>query len=494
MPPVKLVTAVREYEELDGAQGREVYFRPHRYRASELLPLRSTVALDLPGGPLSCPLHDVSQNGAAFEWPKHLPVAIGDRLAGVAVRFDAHEPYRGGAQVSSVREVDGVTVAGISFELLLPMDEVLELRAIRSFAASRSQAPEAWRAPGHHPFKALVSELRLYLEDAQAQLGRLEQDLPWHVLHGEGSPARAALMEELRTTFVADVVSSSEEIDAAMRPIPPEHSPALIQLSRRSVHEFFMQSPSMHRCAAKPFGYPGDYEVMRFIYEKPFEGPTLFAKAIGLSFDQTRAARAVRYRKNLVKQHLRALIESRRAPLRILAVACGPAQELVELLAEVPELPAPLEVVLFDQDKGALAYAYRRLKPLLDARQGPPVKVVYLHESIKRLLRDAELFAGFDRFDLIYSVGLYDYLREATAVGLTRKLESRLAAGGRALIANMVHENPSRWFMEHHLDWWLIHRSRQDMLDFAARGAPEAQLRILEEESGVNPFVEISRA
>jgi len=47
----------------------------------------------------------------------------------------------------------------------------------------------------------------------------------------------------------------------------------------------------------------------------------------------------------------------------VLAVACGPAQDLLELFSEAVELPAPVEIVLFDQDKGALAYAYARLKP-----------------------------------------------------------------------------------------------------------------------------------
>ena len=485
---------VRTYEELDGAQGREVFFRPHRYRAADLLPLRLEVLISLDGKDHACALLDVSQNGAAFEWPKESKVAVGDHLSSLAVRFDEQEPYRGEAKVGSVREMDGVIIVGVSFEgLLLGIDEVLELRAIKAFAESGSLPPALWRAPGHDHFKVLVSELRLYMEDAEAQLGKLESDLPWHVLHGEGSPARTALIDKMRKTFASDVIRSTEEIDAAVRSAPAAHQQALVQWSRRNLHSFFMQSPSMHRAAFKPFGYPGDYEVMRFIYEKPFEGPTLFAKAVSLAFDQTRAASAVRHRKDLVKQKLRELIESRRKPLRILAVACGPAQELAELLTEITELPAPLEIVLFDQDKGALAYAYRRLKPIIDERWAKQAKVIYLHESIKRLLRDAELFAGFGRFDFIYSVGLFDYLKQSTAVGLARNLEGRLSDGGKLLLANMAPENPSRWYMEHHLDWWLIHRLRSELLDIGARAAPHARLQILEEKSGVNPFVEIAR-
>jgi SAM-dependent methyltransferase len=231
---------------------------------------------------------------------------------------------------------------------------------------------------------------------------------------------------------------------------------------------------------------------MRFIYEKPFEGSSLFAKTISLAFDQTRASCAVRHRKDLVKREVRKLIQSKRRPVRVLAVACGPAQDLLELFSEPLELAAPLEIVLFDQDKGALAYAYARLKPVIDPLQGR-VKIVYLHDSIKRLLRDANLFAPFGAFDLIYSVGLFDYLRHSTAVGLARNLVARLAPGGRALIANMVPESPSRWYLEYHLDWFLNYRTREQLLELAERAAPEARLNLLEEESGVNPFVEIQR-
>src|SRR5258708_39610271 len=132
---------------------------------------------------------------------------------------------------------------------------------------------------------------------------------------------------------------------------------------------------------------------MRFLYERPFEGSTLFAKGVSRAVDQMAASRAVRTRKDLVKRRLKARLEQRQKPLHVLAIASGPAQELSELLQEMPEVPAPLEMVLFDQDKAALAYAYRRLQPLCERRQGEG-KVIYLHESIKRLLRDQTLFDG----------------------------------------------------------------------------------------------------
>ena len=84
--------------------------------------------------------------------------------------------------------------------------------------------------------------------------------------------------------------------------MPPGEINQLKQFSLRQVQKYLMQSPCLHRALHKPFGYPGDYEVMRFIYERPFEGTSLFAKALSLVFDQGRAARAVWYRKELVKR------------------------------------------------------------------------------------------------------------------------------------------------------------------------------------------------
>jgi len=40
---------------------------------------------------------------------------------------------------------------------------------------------------------------------------------------------------------------------------------------------------------------------------------------------------------------------------------------------------------------------------------------------------------------------------------------------------------------------FLNYRTREQLLELAERAAPEARLNLLEEESGVNPFVEIQR-
>ncbi len=491
--------AVRRYEELEGAEGREVFFRPQRYTAADLAPLRGAVVL-LAGGPeQECPLRDVSQNGVAFAWPPGLPVDERKPLS-VALRFDGRELFRGEAQWGSVRDQDGTTVVGITFlDFLLDVDEVLQLRNVARWKASVEAAlpgARAWAVAGCNRYKALVGELRLLFEDTQLELAGIEQELPWHVLHGKDNAVREALVTQLREGFVAEAVRLSEAIDDAVRELPGGHGdPAAKEWSRRYVEEYLLQSPGCQRARQKPFGYAGDYEVMNFIYGQPFEGTTLFARAVELAFWHSASARAVRGRKDLVKGEIRSLIESRSGshrPVRILSIASGPAQELFELLHEIGEPDVPVEVVLFDQDKSALAHAWRRLQPTVTCRFPRMVRLTFLHDSIKRLLRDPRLFEAVGRFDLAYSAGLLDYLQQLTAIRLTRNLAQAVHHGGRLLVANMV-DHPARWFLEVPLDWPLVYRTREELVEIGRRAVDGADVRILEEGSRMNPFFELVR-
>jgi len=357
----------------------------------------------------------------------------------------------------------------------------------------------AWRVPGHDRFKSLVAELRLLLADGEEQLNDMEDALPWAVTDGAtDSPARDALVERVAGELARDVVACSGEIDAALRAASRGERDGLREFSARHLHDTLMRSPWMRRARHKPLGYPGDFGVMNYAYSDRFSGPTLFAKALSLSFLSTPAGEAVRTRKDLIKARLGAAIDdpSSRAPVRILSIAAGPAQEIFELLRQRRGGRRPVEITLFDQDKRALSHAYGRLHGLLAAPEGAGagVKVVYRHDSIKRLLLGADVFGGRGGFDVIYSCGLFDYLQARTATSLCKSLFDLLAPGGTLYVGNMVPANPSRWFMELHLDWFLIYREIAELLAIGRAAAPGARLAILEEATRVNPLIVLTRA
>lgn len=489
----------RAYEELEGGQGRGVFFRPQRYGRADLGPVRPVVRLAFDGGERECELHDVSQNGIAVVWGPVATPPIG-AVHELTVTFDGYEAYRGGARVSSVRTEEGRTLVGLSFlESLMNVDDVLHLRDVKSWGADArglGLADPPWRASGHERFKAAVAEMRLFLDDASTRLAEVEASLPWTVVHGPiDSPPTAALVDRIRREFVGEFVHYTETIDSALRGVPEADWHRLKEFSLRHVHEPFMRAPFMHRCRTKPLGYPGDFEVMRFLYEKQFEGPTLFAKAVHLATVWTRGAQAVRTRKDLVKSKLCELIAARKGkePVRIVSVAAGPAQELYELLRETPEFEVPIEIAIFDQDKQALAFAHGRLARAVDARHKGRIRLTFLHDSIKRLLNDPYIFGDVGPFDVIFCAGLFDYLRFSTAATLCKHFYTNLAPGGVAYVGNMVPWNPCRWFLEHHLEWYLIYRTPEEMLEYGRMGVPEASLGIIHEPTGINPFLTVAR-
>jgi extracellular factor (EF) 3-hydroxypalmitic acid methyl ester biosynthesis protein len=449
----------------------------------------------------SCELFDVSQSGVAFEWTDATPITEGTEFEELVVHFDQYEAYRGRAKVSSLRRNATTTLVGVSLlDTLMNIEDVLQLRDVKwdaSAATAKLRLLEApWKIEGQHEFKALIAELRLFLEDGEAQFRSLEASLPWHVVNGDQeSPARNALITRIRSEFSQDVVQISAQIDTALRLAGRNDRDALREYSLRHLHDYLMQVPWMHRARHKPLGYAGDYEVMNHVYSRHFSGNTLFAKALNLALTWTPAAEAVRTRKDLLKARIEELINSAEPgkKTRILSIAAGPAQEIFEVLQEREDLPGPLEIVLFDQDKRALSYSYGRLKRVISSRWAGRVQLVHLHDSIKRLLRGASVFSGQGTFDAVIACGLFDYLQLLSAVSLSRNLYSLVAPGGTLYIGNMVPTNPSRWFMELHLDWFLVYRERSELLDMARMAAPDSKLQLLDEPTGVNPFVAFKR-
>lgn len=488
-------------DDLEGAQGREVYFRAQRYRSVDLGPVSSSVAVEVDERTLPLSLTDFSQSGVAFSWPAGEPIPEpGSVIHRVVVSFDAHEAYRGVVRVNSVRTLDGENIVGASFvDAMINVEDVLHLRQLRDLGGTASLDParQPWKVNGHDRFKAQLLDLRLFFDEAEARLAELESKLPWNLVHGEGdSPGRRALVEQLRNDFSPTFIRYSELLDEACRGATSEDWNAMKALSQRLIHDRMMRAPFLHRCRVKPLGYPGDFEVMRFIYERQFEGVTLFGKALHQAVVHTRGATAVRTRKDVMKARLHALVDAdhgRRGgrPIRIASIAAGPAQEVFEFLREREGTLPPIELVLYDQDPLALAYAQARVSR--QVARFPSVRAIYLQDSIRRLLHDPTLFEGLGPFDFILCAGLFDYLKFSTAAKLTSTFFDNLVPGGTCYIGNMTPENPCRWFLEQHLEWYLLYRSREEMLEFARVGAPHGQVAIVEDGTGVNPFVTVHK-
>jgi cyclopropane fatty-acyl-phospholipid synthase-like methyltransferase len=104
-------------------------------------------------------------------------------------------------------------------------------------------------------------------------------------------------------------------------------------------------------------------------------------------------------------------------------------------------------------------------------------------------------FKPFLWYDLIWSAGLFDYFKDKHFVYMINKYYKYLAEGGEFIIGNFSTSNPTRRLMEVLSDWYLVHRSKNDLVRMALEAkASEEQVEVEMEELGVNLFLRIKAA
>ena len=292
-------------------------------------------------------------------------------------------------------------------------------------------------------------------------------------------------------------------------------------------YQIVQEAPFYWQIMNKPFGYAGDADLMRLIYRNQFEGGTPFGRLIHKQAVDTKACQAVRNRKELLYNQIMDTIRQHQGEeVRILSVAAGPAQEIQDVLSEQGDDSGPSFLAL-DHDmhtirktnqmckdkrlRYALANAFHIMKghhtiacprSIFQQICNPKRDLNGWKRFFGSLLYEIEHLKNYS-FDLVYSAGLYDYIRTDNhndskgAVALTKNLYDFVKPGGSLIIGNFSPNNPQdlKFMMEYVYDWFLIYRDKQDMLDFT-RSIPKEEIgtvSILEEPLGINYFIKIDK-
>jgi extracellular factor (EF) 3-hydroxypalmitic acid methyl ester biosynthesis protein len=154
------------------------------------------------------------------------------------------------------------------------------------------------------------------------------------------------------------------------------------------------------------------------------------------------------------------------ASARITSLGCGPAREVIDYL-RLRELPGAAQFTLIDQDHAALSQAYEQALPEIMRLRGQ-ASVNCLNVSFTSLMKAGDLFGKMPAQDLIYTVGLIDYLSHRRAKDLVAALYAHLAPGGRLIVGNMMETAQSNlWPMEFLCDWNILYRGERDMVALA---------------------------
>lgn len=248
---------------------------------------------------------------------------------------------------------------------------------------------------------------------------------------------------------------------------------------------YVLLSDSAERWYSKPRGYAGDFISIERYYQNKSSGSGRLGPAIDRAFLDLPASNAVRNRLGLLIDQIGESVETAEGDVtKVTSLACGPARELFDYYDEC-EQPKGLRTTLIDMDLQALAFVADKRD-----RRGLKKQMRLIAENLIYLAAGRSR-SDLEPQDLIYSVGLIDYLADKHVVALINFCHDNLRPGGRLILGNFHPSNPEKAMMDYLVDWRLNHRTEDDLhrlYEQSKFGKPCT--RILWEDQHINLFGE----
>ncbi len=173
-----------------------------------------------------------------------------------------------------------------------------------------------------------------------------------------------------------------------------------------------------------------------------------------------RNAQAVRNRLKILKSELwKVVTEIAKSgeEIRILSLASGSAEGVLQIALKLKQLGYPFSVVLLDADESAVKFTSEKASKL------------GLSKNVRAEIGDVLFFSrhiGDFRPNIIEMAGLLDYLNDGIAALLLKKIEKLLSLGGYFLTCH-IHHNPEMGFLKEIIDWGndpvMLYRSPREL-------------------------------
>ena len=224
------------------------------------------------------------------------------------------------------------------------------------------------------------------------------------------------------------------------------------------------RDPFTKRAYDKPRGYPGDAKLLDYIY-------SLTDDSLPVNFDELEeddlklhrrvnshpAASSVRERRNILAERLEETSLSNN-DARIVSIACGHLREALNSESIMNGKFGKFTALDMDE---------RSLDVVKDVLTDTGGESEVIDSPIKNILNGTVTFKDQD---LVYAAGLYDYLQDPVASKLTTMMFEMLRPGGKVIVANYLPGIPDAGYMEAYMDWWLIYRDKEKMLQLVESG------------------------
>jgi extracellular factor (EF) 3-hydroxypalmitic acid methyl ester biosynthesis protein len=258
---------------------------------------------------------------------------------------------------------------------------------------------------------------------------------------------------------------------------------------RQVMWPFTNESRFLARTNDRPRGYAGDSEMMRMLYDDQLRGDSVFGCLLHRHPVRSAAAKAVRYRVGLIADVIRAETRPGGEHLRVMSLACGPARELRHMLTTREDVQN-IDFVLVDQDPLALEEARKEVRRT-------HANALVVEASVRDILKgtaNLESTFGGDELDVIYALGLLDYLPKSVAKRLLSELTDMLRPGGRLIVGNFHISCATRVYLDVWMNWPLLYRTKTELLELAADASPVSDLWIDFDPTKSQMFLSLRRA
>ncbi len=346
----------------------------------------------------------------------------------------------------------------------------------------------------NNDYKIVIADLHSFLTDIRLWLDKVDLKIS-SVPAAERSRLEQAYAMDLQAPVLRAMNGLFDRFEEVSDRIEPDQLPAHRAYGQRLLHPFLLSSPFLHRTYAKPLGYAGDYEMMNMIVRNQMNGGSLFAKFMDAFLLVQAAPQAVRNRVDFLQGKI--IAEAGRlarhgSQAKIFSVACGPAWEAVNFLAEHP-LAGHVDIEFMDFEVETLRNVALKVEA---AKKKNPSKAVvkFTKNSVQNLLRAGNRAAKSEnQFDLVYCSGLYDYLSDQVCQTVNNCFYNLLRPGGLMVVGNFSPDTRHQNIMEHFAEWFLIYRESRELAALAPSSAPRDNCVVRAEPTGTNLFLEVRK-
>ena len=245
---------------------------------------------------------------------------------------------------------------------------------------------------------------------------------------------------------------------------------------------FLTQDPYTRWAFLKPRGYPGDATLMDFAYEHKsishmIPDRTSLAGRLYSITSKSKQTDSAKLRIKLIADRINSY-----APLgksfHAISVASGHSREL-------EQCHGSFTFTAIDNDEIALEEGRKSSKD----RQTDRIIFNACHKNAIK--------ANFDDIqqgDLVYSLGLFDYLNDAFAALVAQKMITAAKPGGTVVIGNLVPEAANLGYCESVMDWWLIPRTHEQLVSIFSQASHDSNDHTVKvEQAGCFNYLEIRK-